>query len=146
MERQVHQLVRLVDDLLDLSRIARGKIQLRKDHVSLETIIQTAVETVRPRIDAEHHQLLVELPAEPVYLLADLTRVAQAISNLLVNAAKYTDPGGQIHLTAHCEDGFATIEVHDNGVGIPAEMISEIFDPFVQAEPTVCPCPRAVWA
>lgn len=139
MERQVQHLVRLVDDLLDVSRINRGKIHLRKERVELATVIERAVETARPVIDALGHQLTVTLPPEPVVLEADLTRLAQVVANLLNNAAKYTDRAGKIWLTALVEGGalsprFVTIHVRDTGIGIAAEMLPHVFDLFAQAD------------
>jgi PAS domain S-box-containing protein len=133
-ERQVGQLARLVDDLLDVSRISRGKITLRKARVSLHGVVQSALETARPRIEAAGHWLTVELPEEPVCLKADRTRLAQALSNLLINAAKFTEPGGHIRLRAHCEGEEVAIAVQDNGIGIPAEQLHKVFGLFAQIE------------
>ncbi len=133
-ERQVGQLVRLVDDLLDISRITRGKITLHKARVTLQAVIQIALETSRPQIKAAGHQLTVEMPEEPVNLEADLTRLAQAVSNLLINAAKFTEAGGHIQLRAHCEGQEVLIAVQDNGIGIPAAQLPKVFDLFAQIE------------
>lgn len=133
-ERQVNNLVRLVDDLLDVSRITRGKIQLRKERVTLAAVIQSALETSRPQIEAGEHALVVDLPEEPVYLKVDPTRIAQAISNLLVNAAKYTPLKGRIQLAARREGQEAVIVVQDNGIGISKAMLPKLFDMFVQSE------------
>jgi PAS domain S-box-containing protein len=132
MERQLAHLVHLVDDLMDVSRITRGKLQLRREQLSLEAVLQAALETSRPLIEAARHELTVQMPQMPVYVLGDLTRLAQIFSNLLNNAAKYTPPGGRIALTASAEDGAAVIEVRDTGVGIAVEALPKIFEMFTQ--------------
>ncbi|MBC8118989.1 MAG: PAS domain-containing protein [Burkholderiaceae bacterium] len=132
IDRQVKHLVRLVDDLLDVSRISSGKISLQKDHVSLALIVTNAVEASRPLIESGHHQLTVTLPEEPLYVEADLTRMAQVLQNLLNNAAKYTPPGGQINLHAAFDGRQVAIRITDNGIGIPPDMLSYIFDLFTQ--------------
>ncbi len=137
MERQVDQMVRLIDDLLDVSRISYGKIELQKEVVELVTIVSTAVETARPLIDAAGHQLALSLPAEPIILDADPVRLAQTIGNLLNNAAKYTKPGGQIWLTARREGNEAVISVRDTGLGISAEMLPQVFDMLAQVDRTL---------
>ncbi|HSB12335.1 MAG TPA: PAS domain S-box protein [Blastocatellia bacterium] len=137
IDRQVNHLVRLVDDLLEVSRITRGKIELRKEQVDLEAIVSAAIETSRPLIDAAGHQLDISLPSEPVIFEADAVRVSQVISNLLNNAAKYTEPGGQIWLEARVEGREIAISVRDTGIGIPAEMLPRIFDMFTQVDPSV---------
>jgi PAS domain S-box-containing protein len=134
MQRQVDHLVRLVDDLLEVSRITRGKIELRKEPVDLAAIIAGAVETSRPLIDAAGHQLAVSICPEPLTVHVDPVRLGQVISNLLNNAAKYTEEGGQIWLTARPEQGQVVISVRDNGVGIPSEMLPKIFDMFAQLD------------
>jgi PAS domain S-box-containing protein len=134
MERQVQQMVRLVDDLLDLSRITRSKIELRRERVGLAAVMQSAVETSRPLIEAAGHRLSLTLPATPVYVDADVIRLAQVFSNLLNNAAKFTQRGGQIWLTAEREGSDAVVTVRDNGMGIPAPMLPRIFDMFTQVE------------
>ena len=134
MERQVDQMVRLIDDLLDVSRISHGKIELQREVVELATVISTAVETSRPPIDAAGHQLALSLPAEPMLLEADSVRLAQIIGNLLRNAAKYTEPGGQIWLTARREGNEAVISVRDSGIGIPADVLPFVFDMFTQVD------------
>jgi CheY-like chemotaxis protein/two-component sensor histidine kinase len=134
IDRQVQQLVRLVDDLLDISRITRGKISLQAEPVDMGTVIARAVETSRPQIDARRHDLTVTLPAEPLLLEADPLRLAQVLGNLLDNAAKYTDDGGRIWLTATKEGKEAVLRVRDTGVGIPAEMLSSVFELFTQVE------------
>jgi len=134
IERQVQQMVRLVDDLLDLSRISRGQIDLRTEPVELATVLTSAVETSRPLIEQSGHELEVTLPQEPIPLVADPTRMAQVFSNLLNNSAKYTDRGGHIWLSAQCDDGCVTVRVRDSGVGIPTEMLSRIFEMFMQVD------------
>lgn len=134
MDRQVAHLTRLVEDLLDISRIDQRKISLQKEKVSLQTVLQFAVEACRPQIDANNHTLSVDIPTEPTWLDADPTRVAQIVSNLLNNAAKYTPPGGQIGLSGRTAGEFAEIEVSDNGIGIPEDMRSKIFDLFTQVK------------
>jgi PAS domain S-box-containing protein len=132
--RQVRQLVRLVDDLLEVSRISRGKIKLQKAPVDLAEIIATAVETSRPLIDAHRHTLAVSLPDRPVRVEADAARLAQVLSNLLNNAAKYTEDGGRIELIAKRVGNEALLLVRDNGVGIPPEILPRVFDMFMQVE------------
>lgn len=132
MERQLAHLVHLVDDLMDVSRITRGKLELRRKRLALENALQAAVETSRPLIEAARHDLVLNLPEIPVYVLGDLTRLAQIFSNLLNNAAKYTPAGGRITLTARVVDGMAVIEVRDTGVGISAEALPNIFEMFAQ--------------
>lgn len=134
MERQVAHLTRLVDDMLDISRIDQGKIALSKERVALQTVLQFAVEASRPQIDAARHAFSADIPAEPVTLHADPTRLAQVVSNLLNNAARYTPAGGRIELEARIVDGCAEIDVSDSGIGIPPEMQSKIFDLFAQVK------------
>jgi PAS domain S-box-containing protein len=134
MRRQVEHMVRLVDDLLDVSRIMRGKIELRKEPVELAAVVQRAVETARPVIDAQRHQLQVVLPQQPVWLEADPIRLAQVLSNLLNNAAKYTEQGGHIWLSAERDDGHVRFRVRDDGMGIAPEMIPHLFELFTQAD------------
>jgi PAS domain S-box-containing protein len=134
MERQVHQLVRLVDDLLDVSRVMRGKIELRRQQVELATVIARAVETVQPLMDVHGHRLQVVLPDESLLIDGDPIRLAQAVSNLLTNAAKYTEPGGTICLSAGREKNEVVISVEDNGIGIAPDVLPKVFELFVQAE------------
>jgi PAS domain S-box-containing protein len=133
MDRQLAHLVHLVDDLMDVSRITRGKLELRREKLALEAALQAALETSRPLIEAARHNLAVNLPQEPVYVLGDLTRLAQIFSNLLNNAAKYTPSHGHITVTASVVNGEALIEVRDTGVGIAAEALPDIFEMFAQA-------------
>jgi PAS domain S-box-containing protein len=134
MDRQVAHMVRLVDDLMEVSRITRGKIELRRQRVDLGTIIRSAVETTRPLIDASGHLLTVDLGREPLELDADAVRLAQVFGNLLNNAAKYTPNGGQITLRAERRDDNVSVSVRDNGEGIRADVLPQVFDPFVQGE------------
>jgi PAS domain S-box-containing protein len=134
MERQVQKLVRLVDDLLDMNRISKGKLELRREHVDLAQVVQSAVETARPLIEGENHRLTVTLPPHPVYVVGDLTRLAQVVSNLLNNSAKYTPRWGQIHLSVEREGAEAVIRVRDNGMGIAADMLPKVFEIFTQGE------------
>jgi PAS domain S-box-containing protein len=134
MERQVEHMVRLVDDLLDVSRIMRGKVELRRQPTELTTVVARAVETAQPMIDAEGHQLAVSLPPEPLWVQGDLVRLAQVVSNLLNNAAKYTDRGGRIWLSARREGAEAVLRVRDTGIGIAPDALPRIFDMFFQAE------------
>jgi CheY-like chemotaxis protein len=126
--------VRLVDDLLDVSRILRGKIALRPERLDLGTVLNRSVETARPLIDAQRHELTVRLSPTSMAVTGDLVRLAQVFANLLNNAAKYTEPGGHIRLTAAVEDGAAVVRVSDDGVGIAPDMIGRVFDVFTQAE------------
>jgi PAS domain S-box-containing protein len=132
MDRQLRHLVRLVDDLLDVSRITRSKLELRREAVELATIVRNAVEASGELIESFEHELLVEVPEKPVMLDADPVRMTQVISNLLNNAAKYTNPGGRIEVRARQEDGEAGISVRDSGIGIAADDLPRVFDLFAQ--------------
>ena len=134
MERQLIQMIRLVDDLMDVSRITRNKLSLRKEPVELAAIVNQAIETCRPLLDRNKHELTVSLPAEPIRLNGDAVRLAQVFGNLLNNACKYTLAGGRISLTAEIVGSEAVVIVKDNGVGIPAGMLSNIFDMFTQVD------------
>lgn len=134
MERQVRQLVRLVDDLLDVSRITTGKLTLHREPVALADVVENAIEIARPVIEAQRHSLVVRLPAEKVMLTADATRLAQVFSNLLNNAAKYTDSGGRIELSAELCGDNVRVEVRDNGMGISRELLPDVFNMFTQAD------------
>jgi PAS domain S-box-containing protein len=136
MERQLSHMVRLIDDLLDVSRISRNKMELRRTRLSLADVVESAVETARPLIDSEGHELIVSLPAEPIHLNADLTRLAQVFSNLLTNSAKYTERGGRIWLSAERRAGEVIVTVSDTGIGIPVESLGSIFDMFSQVDRT----------
>jgi PAS domain S-box-containing protein len=133
IERQVTHMSRLLDDLLDVSRITRGTLELKKTHTELTSIIGAALETARPVLDSKHHNLTLDLPSEPVRLEADAVRLAQVFSNLLINAAKYTDPGGRIRLRAVRERGTVLVSVSDNGIGISAELLPRVFTMFFQS-------------
>ncbi len=134
MMRQVRQMVRLIDDLLDVSRIANGTIELNLESVNLATIVADAVETIGPLIDAAGQKLTVSLPPELLWLKADAARLTQVLGNLLNNAAKYTKENGHIWLTAKRDGNEALIEVRDTGIGIPAHMLERIFDMFSQVD------------
>jgi PAS domain S-box-containing protein len=137
IERQVEQLVRLVDDLLDVSRITRGKIKLQKERVDLATVVARAVESSRPLIDARRHALQVTLPPGSLPVEADAVRLAQVLLNLLNNAAKYTPEGGRISLLVERADSQGVVRVRDTGMGIPAEMLPHIFELFTQVDRTL---------
>ncbi len=130
MERQLRHLVRLVDDLLDISRITLGKVELKKERVDFRTALGSALETTRPLIEASNHELAVRLPADPLPLEADPTRLAQVLANLLNNAAKYTPPGGRIQLAAEVEGPMLVVRISDTGIGIPEDMLTKVFDMF----------------
>lgn len=136
IERQLGQLVRLVDDLLDLNRITRGRLELRRSEVALASVVQQAVEVAGPLLDASGHELIIELPEEPVYLVADGARLAQLFGNLLNNSCKYTRPDGTIWLTAERTKSDVVVKVRDNGAGIPPDKLDQIFDMFMQVEAT----------
>lgn len=131
--RQVQQLTRIVDDLLDVTRLKQGKVSLQRRPVNLSAALEGAVEASRPRIDARRHKLTVSLPPEPLLVDGDTARLTQIFVNLLINAAKYTPAGGHIHLTAGREGGEVVVRVRDDGAGIPAEYLDQIFNLFVQA-------------
>jgi PAS domain S-box-containing protein len=133
MERQVEHLVRLVDDLIEISRISKGKIELKKERCDLAGILRDAIETSRPHIEAADQRLIVELPSSPVTLDADPVRLAQVFANLLNNAAKYSDEGGRIWLKAGQVGEEALVSVRDEGAGIEADMLPRVFDLFAQA-------------
>ena len=136
LERQVNHLVRLVDDLMEVARVTRGRIELRRETIDLAAMLRSAVETSRPLIESARHELTVELPEEPVTLMADPVRLAQIVANLLNNAAKYTEDGGRISLSARRENNHAVISVRDSGVGIPVDVLPRVFDLFAQADRT----------
>jgi PAS domain S-box-containing protein len=135
MQRQLRVTVQLIDDLRDISGIKWGKMQLRKQRVALAAVVNSAVERARPFIQESAHELTVALPVDAIYLDADPTRLAQALSNLLNNAAKYTDRGGHIWVTAHQQDGEGVVSIRDTGMGIAPEHLADIFDMFSQAAP-----------
>jgi signal transduction histidine kinase len=135
--RQVMQMARLVDDLLDASRITQGKITLQKEPLELMAIVARAIETTRPATNARGHRLRVVMPEEPIRIRGDLTRLVQVFSNLLNNAAKYTPPGGQIAVTAKARDTEVELRVQDNGVGMAPELLPRVFDLFSQADQSI---------
>ena len=138
IERQVGHLVRLVDDLLDVSRISRDRLELRKQTIALASIVDAALETSRPMVERYGHTLSIALPAAPVHLHGDLVRLAQVLTNLITNAAKYTEPGGRIgfgaEVVAEAGTRSVVIKVSDNGTGIPAEKLPHLFDLFFQID------------
>jgi PAS domain S-box-containing protein len=136
IERQLDQMVRLVDDLLDLNRITHDRLELRRGEVELSQVVQQAVEVARPLIDAAEHELIIDLPEEPIYLNADRARLAQVFGNLLNNSCKYTPPHGRISLTARRLGDELEVRVKDNGAGIPPDKLSSIFDMFTQVDRT----------
>ncbi|HET9339992.1 MAG TPA: response regulator [Casimicrobiaceae bacterium] len=135
--RQLKQLTRLVDDLLDLSRITRGKIELKVETLNAADVVSAAVETCRPLVDAQRHVLEMTLPQEPLRIRGDFARMAQVLGNLVNNAAKYTDPGGRITVEALREGREAVFRVRDSGMGIPATALATVFEPFTQLERTL---------
>ncbi|MES2151879.1 MAG: ATP-binding protein [Pseudomonadota bacterium] len=137
MERQLRQMVRLVDDLLDVSRINTGKFAVKMGRVELKAVVNDALEVVRSTIELHGHELAIELPDRPVFLHGDATRLAQILSNLLNNAAKYTNRGGRVRLAARVEDKVLALIVSDNGIGIAPEMLAEVFEMFVQVDSTL---------
>jgi signal transduction histidine kinase/ActR/RegA family two-component response regulator len=137
LDRQLGHLVRLVDDLLDLSRIANGRIELRKELVDLSELMANVVEALRPVIEDRRHELVFLIPPQPLWIQADPMRIEQVFANLLNNAAKFTEPGGKIWFEAGSEDNEAVVKIRDNGIGIPPEMLGIIFDLFAQADRTV---------
>ncbi len=137
MARQLSHMVRLIDDLLDVSRISRNKIELRRSQVLLADVIRSAVETARPAIEAAGHELTVSLPREPIHLDADLTRLAQVFGNLLNNSAKYTEQSGHIWLTATRAGDHVQVVVRDTGIGIPGFALPNIFEMFNQVDRSI---------
>jgi CheY-like chemotaxis protein len=133
IDRQVRHMARLLDDLLDVSRITHKKLELRKERIELAAVVHSAVETSRPLIDSGGQELIVNLPPAPVYVDADPIRLAQVFSNLLNNAAKYSERGGHIRLTGEWQGSDVVVAVKDDGMGIAAEMLPHIFDIFSQA-------------
>ncbi len=142
IERQVGQLTQIVDELLEVSRITTGRIQLHQESIALGVVVENAVATVRSLIDQRRHELTVSLPAQTIWVHADAARLEQVVVNLLTNAAKYTDQGGHLWLTAQQEGDEAVLRVRDTGVGIAPEILPRIFDLFTQAERSL---DRARW-
>lgn len=134
MEVQAHHLSRLIEDLLDVARIDQGKISLKRERVTVQSIIDSAVDTSRPKIDAGRHDLTVDMPGSPIWLDGDFTRLSQVVSNLLTNAAKYTPSEGRIQVSANRVEDRVRIDVADNGVGVPEEMQVRVFDLFTQSK------------
>jgi signal transduction histidine kinase len=132
IERQSQHLARLVDDLLDVSRITRGKVELRRVPIDLGEVVRHAVESTRQLVEARRHRLQVSLPGEPLPLVADPTRIEQVLANLIRNAVKFTDPGGLVEIDAAARDGFAMVSVRDSGAGIPGDLLPRVFDLFIQ--------------
>jgi two-component system, sensor histidine kinase len=137
MERQLRQMVRLVDDLLDVSRINTGKFAIKMGRVELKAVVNDALEVVRSYIELHGHELVIDLPDRPVFLHGDATRLAQILSNLLNNAAKYTNRGGRVSLSATVEDKTLTLVVADNGIGLAPDMLDQVFEMFVQVDSTL---------
>lgn len=137
IQRQVAQLTRLVDDLLDISRITQGRIQLEKRSVELSTVVTQALETVDPMLRAKHHRVSISADYKPVFVLGDFTRLVQCVGNILTNAAKYTDPHGEIRVQTRTDGESAVIEVTDNGAGISSQLLPHVFDLFVQSARTL---------
>ena len=134
LDRNVQHMVRLVDDLLDVSRITRGKITLQRELHDIRVILNRAIEQARPHIDGKGHRLRLSLPAEPIYLIGDLVRLAQVFANILNNAAKYTDSGGDIAIEAEADEQSVVVRIRDDGMGIAPDLLPEVFDMFRQDE------------
>ena len=134
MQRQIHHLNRLVDDLMEVSRITRGIIEVKRDAIGLGAIIKAAVETSRPLLDSMRHRLILEVPEEPVIVLGDAVRLTQVFANLLNNAAKYTNTNGQIAVSLQRKGEHAMVSVKDNGIGIPPVMLAQVFEMFMQVD------------
>ena len=134
MERQISHLVRLVDDLLEVSRITRGLIDVQREPLDLGSIVRSAIDTSRPVLDAARHELTVDVPADPIAVAGDAVRLTQVFANLLTNAAKYTNIGGHIWLAVRREGERAIISVRDDGIGIPAAQLGSVFDMFTQVD------------
>jgi PAS domain S-box-containing protein len=137
MERQLSHMVRMIDDLLDISRMSRNKLRLQKGRILLADVVNHALEVASPAVAAAGHALHVSLPSEPVVLEADLTRLAQVFGNILANSAKYTQRGGQIWLDAQVQGGAVSISIRDTGIGIPADALGGVFDMFSQVDRSV---------
>ncbi len=135
IQRQLGQLTRLVDDLLDHSRLARGRIALQRAPTDLCDVIAMAIETAQPLIEGRGHRLAINIPSAPIIVDADKERLCQVFANLLINAAKYTNPGGRITVSLRARRGCAFVKVRDNGIGIPPDLLPRIFEMFAQASP-----------
>ena len=134
MERQLDRLTRLVDDLLDVNRVSRGKLTLRREHIELASVLHNVVDSWRPMLADSKHELVLTLPSQPVYVYADSVRLVQLFGNLLSNASKYSEPGSRIELTVEQQGGEALVSVKDTGIGIPPDMLSKIFEIFTQVD------------
>jgi CheY-like chemotaxis protein/two-component sensor histidine kinase len=134
MERQVRHMSRLVDELLDVSRIIRGVVRLRRETIELAPILGRVLDVVRPLVQKRRQELIIDLPAESIFLDADPVRMEQVLTNLLNNAAKFTQEGGKVWLTAGREGSDILVRVKDNGIGIPRELLREVFDLFMQVD------------
>jgi signal transduction histidine kinase/ActR/RegA family two-component response regulator len=134
MERQIGQLRRLIDDLLDVSRIDRGKLELRMERIAIDAVVRAAIETAKPSLEAKQHALVVRYAREPLYVEGDAVRLGQVIANLLNNAAKFTPPAGRIDIETRADGSHAVVCVRDNGIGFPPEEGARIFDSFVQLD------------
>jgi signal transduction histidine kinase len=137
MERQVSHMVRLIDDLLDVGRIASNKLELKKERVELASIVHEVVDACRPLIENAGHELSVKLPSEPINLRADPVRLSQVLGNLITNSCKYTEPGGRIWLTVERQASEAAVSVRDNGAGIPRDQLPNVFNLFMQVDRTL---------
>ncbi len=137
IERQVRQMTRLLEDLLDVSRVTRNRIELRRERIELRTVLDSAIEAVRPLIDAQRHRLTLDVPHDPILLYGDPARLTQVIANLLNNAAKYTDAGGSVHVRVQREGDEVTVAVIDNGIGMDPLQCNQVFDMFAQLAPAL---------
>lgn len=137
MERQLLHMVRLIDDLLDMSRVSKGTIELRKKPMDLQSAIQSAIEISQPHIDDHHHHFETDIPQDPIWVDGDLTRLGQVLGNILNNAARYTPDGGTIHLSAQKQGQEAVVTIRDTGIGIPEDMLEKIFGLFTQVDRTL---------
>ena len=137
MDRQVRQMVRLIDDLLDISRITRGKLQLTPERVAIGAVVEAALELSAPLIEKAGVTLAVDLPRTPLWVVGDRVRLSQVLSNLLNNAAKYTEPGGSVSVSAAADGKWVAVRVADTGVGIPPDVLPHVFDLFTQVDRTL---------
>jgi signal transduction histidine kinase len=135
IERQVRHMMRLTADLLDVSGISHGQLRLQRERMDLREVLHQAIETMDSELQRHGHRLMITVPDTPVWLQADATRLQQVFDNLLANAFKYTDPGGDLALSLHVHDGYAVVNVRDSGIGIAPDTLPHIFDLFVQADP-----------
>jgi CheY-like chemotaxis protein len=134
IDRQMQQMTRLIDDLMDVSRITRNRLELRKERIELSEVVRAAIETGRPQLEAGGQELTVSYPPGPILVEADPTRLAQAFANLLDNAARYTERGGRVWMSAERQGSDAVVTVRDTGIGIPRDMLSRIFEMFTQVD------------